>query len=341
MGGKALKHAVTRRFMRDEFIAVTNEIVKMLNAKPDPLAASLVRHYASKESFGDADFLIPTHHTSKELADLIRRKFSPTELVVTNASVLSFDYKELQVDLILSPASEYLFATNYYAFNDLGNFIGRTANRLGFKFGHNGLWYRFYDPGNSALMFRELLVTDHFTSALRFLGYDSNAYHLSKDYFQTPEDIYKYAATSEHFDPASYLLENRACEGRRRDKTRPMYNGMLGWLHKTYPELAANPTPKRADREFHLQRALQAFPEFKQAYRDAEIDLAEQKAWKRVFCGENYTAAVGVTGPELGKLMARHRVYFETHGLTRWASTLTIDTFTTLIKALEENNDTV
>lgn len=328
MGGKALKNTTTRRYAAAEFERAAEEIVVRLNTFG--IKSWVVPYYRQKETFGDIDLVVYT--TNPRARAVIIDLFEPNE-VVHNGNIMSFDYKELQVDLIFfADLKTAEFAVSYFAFNDLGNFVGRTAHRLGFKFGHDGLWYCFRDPDCENYMFRELLVTLNFDRALEFLGFDPARYWKG---FDTPEEIFEFATQSEYFDAAQFNLANRSCEARKRDRTRAMYQQILVFLTQKY-SLTGDEKPTPVNREEHLQRACDWFPEFARRLAHAQQDLTELKMFKANFNGDNYTTWFNKSGKELGELMARHRAYFEHHSLRKWVGTLPAATFETVARAIEE-----
>ena len=180
MGGKALKNTVTRRYNEDEYLKAFNEVSDVLMNFCDQVA--LVKAYEEKDSFGDMDLVVVLSPSVTDVVKCLKEYFNPNE-VVKNTNVVSFNYKDLQVDLLVQPDSKtYDFAKNYFAFNDLGNFVGRTAHRLGFKFGHDGMWYVLRDPEDPSYVVTELLVTKDFDEALTFLGF-SPSFPLGKSIF--------------------------------------------------------------------------------------------------------------------------------------------------------------
>lgn len=328
MGGRALKNTPTRRYAAAEFEQVADEIITRLTTYN--FESWVVPYYSKKETFGDIDIVVYTQHPRAR--EVILELFGPNE-VVHNGNIMSFDYKELQVDLIFfADQSTAEFAVNYFAFNDLGNFIGRTAHRLGFKFGHDGLWYCFRDPACSNYMFREILVTLDFNQALAFLGFDHTRHQQG---FDTPEEIFEYATTSEFFDPAQFNLANRSCEARKRDRTRAMYQQILVFLTEKYG-LDGTEKPKLVNREEHLQCASKWFPAFRKKLAQAQADFAELQKFKANFNGDNYSTWFNRTGRELGELMARHRAYFEHHSLRKWIGTLSPAAFEAVARTIEE-----
>lgn len=327
MGGNALKNTFTRRYNKVEYTAAVEEIIKRLGGVSK--FAREVPAYSDKESFGDLDIVVVFSGFQNHKA-VVQALFSPDE-IVTNSNVISFNYNDLQVDLLIQPDLETaIFTLNYFSYNDLGNFIGRTAHRLGFKFGHDGLRYVIRDEDNDARVVKELFVTKRFPAALEFLGFDPHKFQAG---FRTKEEIFQYATETRFFDPPQFLLENRSCESRRRDRTRVMYQDMLKFLQKKY-NLDPNAQKTPANKKIELERAFEVFPSFKHAYETAVSAHALDKAYKKNFNGENVSKWFGWEGKELGLMMKAFREYFEKHNLKPWIASLDPEAFEEIMSIL-------
>lgn len=116
MGGNALKNTTTRRYAADEYFAVAEEVMQKLIDNIGVVQADVIEAYRTKESFGDADILYSTAPGQGIHVADIQRFFNPNE-IVKNGDVISFDYKELQIDLIYSPADCYDYAINNIQYN--------------------------------------------------------------------------------------------------------------------------------------------------------------------------------------------------------------------------------
>jgi hypothetical protein len=321
MGGNALRKVNTRRVNSVEFVAISNRVRNQLKAVSSVLDAYVVPAYNSKESFGDVDVLVLVE-SNADLKAIAVELFNPTELR-KNGNVLSFDVEQVQVDLIYTTdPSEYQFSSFYFAYNDLGNFIGRTAHRMGFKFGHNGLWYQYYDPQDSTRLVKTLLVTDNVQQALSFMDYDLGKWGN----FNTPTDVFEYAETSMYFDPAAFLLNNRSYAARVRDKKRKMHSGMLEHLTKKY-NLVGDETPAGLDRQMLLEAALSEFPEFKHRYEQAQEELVFSKKLKQVFNGNVIGREFGLEGVELGKAMSQLRTSMQEKKLAEQVAQMSQEQF--------------
>lgn len=326
MGGKALKNTTTRRYTKTEYESILPEIVSKLT---DTLYLEPVKAYRDKESFGDADIVV-VFSVNINPVEYIKQQFQPNE-IVKNGSVISFDYKQLQVDVIIfSDITTALFASNYFAYNDLGNFIGRTSHRLGFKFGQTGLHYVLRDSENETVQIAEITVTNCFESALHFLDYDPLIHSTGFDALQ---QIFEYTATSRYFEPAQYLLQNRTSEARKRDQTRPSYIAILKYMESRF-NLSENTQKVSVDRQFHLERAFSEFPKFKSEYERYINYHIIHKRYKQNFNGNLISELYGLTGVELGKFMQYWTKYFEEHDMIEHISTLSNTEFKYMLNNL-------
>lgn len=312
MGGHALSY-VTVRLTKKNADVVAADCVAKLQALYPGRRVAYMSSYRLKPDAGDADILVE--------ADDRYDPFKAAEAlgaveVVRNGPVTSFGLKvrpelpELdgnvfQVDLIKSSPEEFDYASNYFQWSDLGNFVGRIAHASFCAHKHNGLYFYFRDPDEPDHLFREIVLTRDYGQALAYLGYDVARYNAG---FDTLEEIFEFAASSEFFNPAIYLLENRNAISRVRDKKRPAYQGFLTYC-EAHPELPAYQFP--ANKETWLPRLVAHFPHFQAKYDQAKADLAELKAVKAKYNGEWVAQLTGLQGKELGGLMKRFKESFE------------------------------
>lgn len=154
--------------------------------------------------------------------------------------------------------------------------------------------------------FREILLTQHFSEALPFMGYDPKVLEAG---FDSQLDIYEYVASSPFFNRDIFLLENRNAKSRVRDKKRAMYMQFLRWC-EARTDLPAYQYPD--DKAYWLPRIEEFFPHFKAEYAQAVADLEELRAVKAKFNGEWVAKLTGLQGKELGGLMKRFKESFET-----------------------------
>lgn len=315
MGGNALKVAKVGRAEWHQYFNIWHAVESRMAGRGFSLR--LIPAYGAKESFGDMDILVTGPMNT--LIDVIEDEFSPTE-IVNNGDCISFDVMGLQIDFIKTTPELLPFNLAYFSYNDLGNFMGRTAYRLGFKYGHDGLWYTLRDEENESRMVAEILVTRDPERAFNFLGYDYARWKARG--FAELEDVFEFTASSEYFDPAQYLLSNRSNAARVRDRKRESYRKLLEWIRRKYPDLTETTPKTPVDRRAHFERALEVFPEFASRYRQRAEEWNVDQAFKRNFNGRIVSEMFDVEGKELGVMMRSLTDYFRKHNLTRWVGLL-------------------
>lgn len=297
MGGNALKNTKTRRYQANEYFALCEEVLGLLeNAVGD--YSKVVPAYRAKDSFGDMDVLTKR----KFRVDDVKTMFNPNE-VVKNGDVISFDYKEFQVDLVYSSSHKFKYALSYFSYNDLGNLVGKLARQFGLKHGHDGLLLPVRD-GNH--LYEEILVTNDHDETLAFLGLDVDRFDLG---FDTQVDLFEYVASSPYFNPEKYKLENLSHTGRVRDKKRDTYQKFLEWL-KTYNGPVAE---MNNDKSFYLDRVFSYFPQrVEREYNRVAAEVALKRQAARVFNGTLVGEWTSKEGKELGELMQvlRKDIYY-------------------------------
>ena len=293
MGGNALKNVTTRRYQAAEYSQLERDVCVMLR-KHFPASVSLmpILYYRNKESFGDLDILVSSDNLPNDWQDGVAALLQSKE-VVRNGNVVSFEHKEFQIDLIATPTEDFVVADKYFAYNDLGNLLGRLANSMGLKLGHQGLFYNWQEGTEK---YHTAVLTKDWGLILRVLGLDLAHYRAG---FDTLEDIFEFVASSRFFNPAIYLLANRNNRDRVRDEKRKTYMEFLGWcarLEQPYPT-------RYPDKESYLPYLFEMIPGFQELDTQVRAKWERSKRLKAVFNGNIVGEATGLSGKELGAFM--------------------------------------
>jgi hypothetical protein len=303
MGGNALT-CTTRRYLKSEYFPLETEVISMLKQMLPQSRLQAIQAYRSKESFGDMDIILAIDEPIP-LESLINSHFQSKE-IFKNSNVYSFEYKAFQIDLICMSSQNFDTACAYYAYNDLGNFLGRIAHKMGFSLGHEGLKI-YYKADN--YQFAELIISKDFGAILRFLGYDSDRYFQG---FDTLEEIFAYVSSSPYFNADIFLLENRNHISRTRDRKRQSYQKFLQWL-ATNPQANAYPWQNlkeqggRLYQETFIRKAFEMFEGFEVKHRST---LKAFEAWqqcRKLFNGDLVSNWTGLKDQALGQLMKHLR----------------------------------
>ena len=302
MGGNALKNTFTRRYQRDEYLALEQDVIDKVKLATNQPTETL-KAFRTKESFGDMDVL--TMSTNMDYLKMITDTFAPNQ-IHKNGSVYSFDYKELQIDLIVTPENEYETSINYFAWNDLGNLMGRIYKKMGFKYGHKGLYYVVRDGDCT---FKEILVSSDSERIFKFGNYDFERFLQG---FDTLDEIFEYTTSSRYFNKEIFLLHNRNHRARVRDAKRPSYNAFLKYCetldgdnnYQWTDSLTKGHFIKRPEMQYFLDLAFCAFPSFEKRYKQAHAELKRNVEYKKRFSGERVMYLTGLYRNELGKFMS-------------------------------------
>lgn len=316
MGGNALRQP-SCRLDKQELLGL---IVKFNNEIAEPFKSTSsgvtafrpIPFYTSKDSFGDLDMVVMCGSRDWErlLEDL--KKKCPDHS--KNGNVFSFGVdvgKEtpFQIDLIYvgETREESRIALTYFAFNDLGNLMGRIAHRAGFKYGHRGLLRVVREEDNSDHIIDEVLVTDVPKDIFEFLGYD---YDVFLNGFNDKKDIFEFVASSPYFNSDIFLFENRNAKARMRDSKRTIYNEFLMWCSEQKNLTKFFVGDKEEFRREQLNLALDRFPEFNARYVSVVRAVEERNRERELFNGEIVKKLTGLTGKDLGVFIRNFREKF-------------------------------
>ena len=308
MGGSALKNCTTRRYMADEYFQIEAEVCSMLRNIDNfgyTRRVIPVKAYGAKDSFGDMDVILESNGLDESFEKTLTELFNPKEMV-KNGKVWSLEYKEFQIDIILTPTSEMMFAETYYAFNDLGNLMGRIAHKFGLKYGHNGLWYMLRDD---TYLIDEICVSMDVRDVFAFLDYD---YDVWRNGFDTLEDVFNFVTTSKYFNPDIYLFDQMNHRSRVRDAKRKTYNAFLTWCEEKRKTDWKDRTFFKYEKpkSDYIMFISESFPNFKKDVYDAYAKMLVRREVQSKFNGEIVKALTGFQNKELGALMKRIKENF-------------------------------
>lgn len=305
MGGNALKNTPTERKSAEEYRRITQDVLeKLRNAFPG-VGMEATLSYHNKESFGDCDILICSDQLLHCWQEIVVSTFKPNE-TYHNGPDFSFDYQGMQIDLKKVPLAEFNFSHVYYAYNDLGNFIGRIAHRMGFRYGHSGLRKLVREDTR---VIDDIMVSRNPREVFAFLGYD---YDVWSKGFDDLEDIFAFAASSPYFHREVFNLDNNNHENRTRDRKRPNYSAFLKWMedkpeldrYNWAPYTGDVRSPQRDQEKLYFQElGFNTFEGFKHQYDSAMLVEERRKKVKEKWNGEIVGEISGFKGKDLGSFM--------------------------------------
>lgn len=302
MGGRALKNTKTRRYKREEYDSLESKLLKKFNQDFDK--ADTPRFYHNKKSFGDMDILVSMDGFNKDIREYIETEFSPNE-IFHNGNCWSFDHNELQIDLITTSRDNFDAYLNYLSFNDLGNFVGRIAQKLGLKFGQEGLWYNHNFKGQKV---EKIIISKDLEKIYAFLGLD---YSKWVEGFDELQDIFEFVSTSPYFDADSFQLKNLNHLNRERNSKRKSYMKFLKWIEENASEREYK---FEKDTSKYLKHVEDYFPESNLKKNIRRIDYEQSRILyiKSKFNGGYIMEKYGLKGKEIGRALQKFKNSFKT-----------------------------
>jgi len=305
MGGNALKKVKTRRYNKEEIDIASNEIISKLETVLDTRVFS-TKEYKNKESFGDLDVLVEIDGNKEQTLNRIFSILTFQEKA-DNGNVVSINYNDLQLDLILTEPENFDFAKVYFSFNDLGLFIGRLARLVGLVFGSDGLKIRVeshFKHGNLG----DAFITKNPQEAFDILDLDWKKYELG---FDTIKDVFLFVSDSIYF--SEDITKRGTGRSDKRDKKRRNYLLFEQWIEDNKNK--NNWTDyfnKNVSKEKMINNFRKKYPDFNNQIEYLHQKDAEKEEDKKIFNGtmvmEKY---LNLSSPKLGNLLGNFYVYFK------------------------------
>lgn len=237
--------------------------------------------YKQKESFGDIDFVCPNWSSGEHGGKLYDILFDHGLIhmlepePIYNGPFTSYPIKLdngycFQLDLIGGfSLEESDFAYWYFSYNDLGNFVGRFAHKLGLKFGHRGLFYPLHwteyskdnyvggIPLSKEHYLGDIQLSTDFKQVVEFLGFDHTRWLNG---FNTMEEIYEMVCDHPMFHPSVFDLKDVSHNARVRDKKRKSYSNLLQYINERFGHREYDNPWKDMEKWQHLDWINSEFP---------------------------------------------------------------------------------
>ena len=267
MGGLATQAAGTRRYQKDEFHKLAFEILPKIR-KAFNTEAVLTISYRGKESFGDMDILVLNDGGTQfqRAKEIIQETFNP-QMIVANTGVYSFDHQDLQIDLIFTPTKNWETSQIFFAYNDLGNLMGKIFHKFGLKYGYDGVKW-IYRIDNDRVL-DKITITKNMKEAFDFIGLGWSRF---QEGFDTIEDIFDYVISSPYFNPEVFKLENLNAINRARNSRRTVYNQFVGYVKDMEPKHNFD-----KNKDNYIQLINDYFPDSNLLARIEELKIIELK----------------------------------------------------------------
>jgi hypothetical protein len=226
MGGNALKNCTTRRYQKEEYFSICQEVTDILAEIFIQTRTHIPKTY-DKETYGDLDIIIDGKFLPADYVQSIIKRFNPQEYV-KNGNVFSFEYREFQIDFIVTKESEYETSCQYFSYSDINNLIGRLAHSIGLKLGHDGLSFNWRIE---TYQFANVILLTDWKDILPVLDLSYERYARG---FNTLEGIFEFVMSSLFYNKEIFLLQNRNNVSRTRDRKRKTYMEFLKYQPSRY-----------------------------------------------------------------------------------------------------------
>lgn len=302
MGGHAFPEFKTRRLDQNGFMTVATACMGRLEiAFPDNHFQPVVS-YRNKETFGDLDIIWCGDHITPEDMCKALKGIKIMENGPVRSFALRLNEDEIfQVDLIYVDCKHLESAASYFAFNDLGNLLGRIFHQAGFKLGHKGMLYVVREEGNSSHAIKEIEVTRSWKEALEFAGYDFSRW---LEGFDELEDVFRYAVSIPLANRTIFRLDETNHQARVRDRKRLTYQKFLRWVNDPANGVKEHEEVTKAElRADWLKKAQTAFPDFAKELEEVQKEMELRRQASEKFNGVIVREITGLEGRELGQFM--------------------------------------
>lgn len=307
MGGNIFNTNV--RINKQQFDHISNDVIMRIGHMTNNV--DVIVSYKEKQTFGDIDILAGVDSSNQifELMNWIIAHLEELSLVSginKNGNVLSVGWllnhsETVQIDLIFVENRIYQFAYWYFAYNDMGNFFGKYAHKMGLKFGHKGLLLPYRDSTGKLL--DEIEVTTNFYDAVEFLGFDVLKLKIHHQHgFPTMQEVYEFITNHPNFTKEMFSFENMNHTARIRDRKRANYHGLLDYV-ATLPDNCNKWDPK----DQYIEKVINTFPHV----AEATFYLNEKERLRTLIAskwnGRVIQRITGLQGKELGNFIKIHR----------------------------------
>lgn len=305
MGGNAMAPFGARRFERAGYLILAQEVLGKLSGIGGYYGWVEIPSYSSKDSFGDLDVLC-TNVDNDVFQEILMIFDNPH--FVRNSGVMSFVYKELQVDIISTLPEEYHTSLSYFSYNDLGNLIGKIYHKFGLKYGHGGLCLPVRDGDNK---FAEVVISRNMDKIFGFVGLDYGKFLKG---FVNLQDVFDFVISSRYFSPELFSFENMNSIARIRDRKRATYNAFLKYIDGISSDYKVE---FDKDKSVYLDKIFAYFPEAWAGYEKVMIEFEKTTEFKKRFnydiikgwVLEEISGAIMPEGKELGIFISGLKEY--------------------------------
>jgi hypothetical protein len=309
MGGALLNkifNLPTQRLSKEQYLVAVEMVKSKLKERFPDSKMSEAPSFKSKDSYGDADFLlerIPHLDYTKPLFEIFGYKPH------VNGDCYSVPVKVgegfFQVDIIVVNYFETALAYFNTHFGCLG---GVVANTVGLRLGNDGLRLKIpldkLVEGFPHHEFALFLITRDVKEIFEILDFN---YEEFGD-FNNEGELFRFIASSKYFVPSRFYLENLNHENRSRNKKRPEYLKFIEFCQSYFLDR------EKIDKAAFKEMILEKYPHIKGEIEEKKQKLQEYLAAREKFNGDLVTELTFLTGKELGDFIRKFKFQVSGNG---------------------------
>ena len=291
MGGKAFGF-ISKRMDVDEYNEVCDTIDIQIFCS-NMIFGYIPNSYINKDSFGDVDILVDRSRFS--FSDFYRIYHNEYKDFKWNDGIYSLlDLEDRQIDIITTTPELVQCHYDYLSYNDLGNFVGKLAHKLGLKYGMDGLSVLVRAPENASIKLGTINIAKDKNYIYELL--DVNL----PDEINSMEDIFKAITNSKYFHKEFFDLDKLNHKSRNRDKKRINYVKLLSYINDNNIQNKSDSAKKlRLDETL----AILDRPEINEECKKLFQEHLDRRRFKAEVNGDIVGAITGLKGKELGKFI--------------------------------------
>lgn len=317
MGGNIFEN--TRRVNKEELNNILSELHYLF--APFDVEYHPLRSYFNKNDFGDVDILIKRKNNKnliEKYYDWLKALSDSDTMpefkgVSQNSSILSFNYKDFQIDLIFVKPKNWEISKVFYSDNDLGNLMGKIARFFHLKYGFQGLRYNAYSDLYDQKLF-EIVLTKDPRTIFEFLGFDYDRY---LEGFNNKKDIFEFVINSKYFSKNIFYAEQLTADQKQRDAKRETYQEFMNYIESRndLPEYQERPSKEEIIKILDARNDFDksVFNSIQEGLELEEKHIKNKKEARNKFNGNVIMEHFPLSGKLLGKAKDYFYQEFENH----------------------------
>lgn len=287
MGGNALQTVKTKRMDIPLYKVISREILDIL--EKHYVKVKIPFEKPGKVDHGDVDVLCLINE-EKGTFDPIKQIGSKE--CVRNGHVVSFEYKNCQIDMIhVTTLNQFDFSTVFYSYGDTGMILGMLCKTLGLLLGDKKLKILLPKPIDA----QKLFLTDDIYTVLKFMGLSIEEWNNG---FNSLEEVFLWITSSRLFRPNMFKRETFDTRDRKRDNDRPMFTAFVDFCmnHKFSKEVFER---EKISKDNVFDEVLLYFDKKREYHLLLEEYVVKEKV-KKNFNGKLVMEWVDLSGKDLG-----------------------------------------